>query len=273
MIERALSSAFLVAVAVAQSAPSVGLDRNDSALSYSFNWIVGAAPPARRYVLLLNGVPAPQAIVRDVASLSGLTIKGAELVDPKAATTAVVLIRARPPVWSALANGETTQIARVETDYRVGRLSPVQCIVALRPSASEWDLYGTLGPDSQDDGRLSDEDCWPRSASPARPPQSRLSSPRRKEPAPDLLRSSRERSIVEASGGRGTGHLSVDAVVAVRVGREWQPVKAGTLRTERADVPPNVRCVWREPNLPDGSPGAERRCRLADVEEFRFADD
>lgn len=171
-IRRILTSVFLLAVVMTQNAQSTGLDRNDSALSYSLNWIIGAAPPGRRYVLLVNGAPAAKEILREVASLSGLTIKGPELVDLKAATTAVVLIRAQHPVWSALAEGETTEVARVETDYRVGRLASVQCIIALRPSASEWDLYGTLGPASQKDGR-SDEDCWPRSASPNRSPQSR----------------------------------------------------------------------------------------------------
>lgn len=69
-----------------------------------------------------------------------------------------------------------------------------------------------------------------------------------------------------------TGHLSVDAVVGIRIGREWNLVKQGTLRTERADSPANLCCVWSEPNAPDGTAGAERTCRLADVQEFRFAD-
>ena len=67
-------------------------------------------------------------------------------------------------------------------------------------------------------------------------------------------------------------HRNLKKVTGVKVGLVWRPVKLGSMRTEEAPPPTNTRFLWREPDAPDGTPGTRMKCRLGEIEGFRFAD-
>ena len=61
------------------------------------------------------------------------------------------------------------------------------------------------------------------------------------------------------------------AVTGLLIKGKWNAVRPGSLSTETRDDQANLWCTWLPPKNPDGTGGAQRRCRLAEVQEFRFA--
>lgn len=136
-------------------APSLHADQ--VLLAAAFNLMVGAAPPAARYVLQIDGAPAEKEIVQGVASVSGLVVSGRDVVDPKAATRAIVTIRSGRVDRSQSLPGDRGP--RVNIAYQLGGLLPVHCTLALNPTAGLWAPYFAVR-----DGRASgpEKGCFPR---------------------------------------------------------------------------------------------------------------
>lgn len=153
-----LAASALLTLACAHTLPAPEGATDEGALSYAFSFAIATVPPARRYILEVDGRPANRSLLERTARFCDLRVSGGELVGDGSGVPEVTISAASPVRHSQQHPQGTLHYAVIAMSYASHDTTLLECEVWVVQSPGPPVRWGVRTP--------SDVECWPRPSGP-----------------------------------------------------------------------------------------------------------